>query len=135
MRRMRFPHTKNTGKAGWQDRVNAVLVSLAKTRQCITYADLADLADIPAPQRIHKLTQHLEGLVGRDAKNNAPLLAAVVVSKRGTGLPGEGFFECCTAHGITQKRGESLAGFHQRLLTAVFVAFADDEADGITSHG
>lgn len=115
-------------------------MSLAKARQCITYADLAGLAEIPAPQRIHKLTQHLEALVGRDAGKDAPLLAAVVVSKRsaglpGVGLPGEGFFECCKAHGVTQKKGEGLVAFHQRLLAAVFVAFADDEADGISRQG
>lgn len=135
---MGLSHENHRDQPEWQGRVDAVLVSLARGRQCITYADLADVADIPAPKRIHKLTQHLEALVRRDAGNNAPLLAAVVVSKRDAGLasrglPGRGFFECCEAHGVRPEASESLEGWHGRLLAGVFAAFADDETDDIAS--
>ena len=105
----------------------------------MTYADLAELASIPSPQRIHKLTQHLEARIARDAQRGVPIIASVVVSKRAAGLPGDGFFDCCAAHGISQQEGESAGAFHQRLLGQVFRgagggarsaggAFADDEA-------
>lgn len=104
----------------WQKNVLATLSSLASASQTITYADLADLARIPLPHRIHKLVTFLEKLIADDVTEARPIRAAVVVSKRDHGLPADGFFDCCLANGLTSHPNESRAIFHSRLLAAVF---------------
>ena len=107
--------------------MDGLLLSLARQQQCITYAELATNAQIPSPHRIHKLTQHLEARTAEHARTQAPILAALVISKRGTGLPADGFFACCASHGIQANTGESMHAFHARLLSQVFRAFENDK--------
>ena len=40
----------------WQNRAEMALASATSLGRIVTYAEMADAADIPAPQRIHKLT-------------------------------------------------------------------------------
>ena len=44
----------------WQNRAKMELASVTSFGRIVTYAEMADAADIPAPQRIHKLTLRLE---------------------------------------------------------------------------
>ena len=58
----------------------------------MTYRDLAILAEVPPPHRIHDLTLALEDLIREDHRAGRPLLAALAVSRAGPGLPGRGYF-------------------------------------------
>jgi alkylated DNA nucleotide flippase Atl1 len=108
----------------WQKKVLDILRSLAQNRQIITYADLADLAAIPSPHRIHQLAEYLEHLIAEDAKAKRPLRAAVVISKTSRAIPAEGFFDCCEAHFISRQSHEDAAAMHARLLAALYQAEA-----------
>ncbi len=106
---------------GWQQHVNNLLFYTASMRQCISYAELAEQARVPAPHRIHTLTDYLELLIRQDAKDGKPLRACVAISKVRDGLPGNGFFSLCTELGLmidTLDRRE----FHQTCLDAIFKA-------------
>ena len=74
-------------------RLRQSLESLAPQRRTITYRELAVLAAVPEPHRIHKLTLALEELAREDHTAGRPLLAALAVSRSASGLPGRGFFE------------------------------------------
>ena len=76
----------------WQAAAETVIGECIQGRRTVTYAELAEAAGIPAPQRIHKLTGWLETLMESDRALGRPPRAAVVVS-RTDGLPGRGFFE------------------------------------------
>ena len=64
----------------WQLRASIALDAAIAGGHLITYAELADAARIPAPQRIHKLTGWLETLLEDDHRAARPLRAAWVVS-------------------------------------------------------
>lgn len=120
-------HQKNNNHIpDWQNHVLAILASLAASRQTITYADLADLAALPSPHRIHKLADYLEQLIAEDITASRPVRAAVVISKRDHGLPADGFFDCCSGHGLIPDTGESRQAFHTRLLTAIYQLSSSD---------
>ncbi len=68
------------------------LVAVAGGRRTVTYQDLADLAAVPAPHRIHKLTLALEDLIREDHAAGRALLAAVAISRARGEVPGSGFF-------------------------------------------
>ena len=51
---------------GWQNRAEMALASATSLGRIVTYAEMADAADIPAPQRIHKLTLWLEATMRQD---------------------------------------------------------------------
>ena len=50
----------------WQNRAKMALASATSLGRIVTYAEMADAADIPAPQRIHKLTLWLESTMRQD---------------------------------------------------------------------
>lgn len=111
----------------WQKNVVSILASLAVANQTITYADLADLAALPSPHRIHKLTNYLETLIAEDIGAAGPIRAAVVISKRDHGMPAEGFFDCCRTYGLAPHSCENDTAFHQRLLTTLYQSAASSE--------
>ncbi len=107
--------------APWQDNVIAILASYADAGECITYAALAAQALIPAPHRIHKLTQFLEALIQQDVEQKRAIRAALVISKTGTKMPAAGFFMHCEALGIFSKDiFSSPQDFHQDCLERLF---------------
>ena len=65
----------------WQDRAVMMLAILAEQAKTMSYDDFAAASDVPAPHRIHKLTDFLEELIARDIADKKPIRAAVVVSK------------------------------------------------------
>ena len=87
-----------------QARLRDLLQDLARRRACVTYLELATLAEVPAPHRIHTLTLALEALIREDAAAGRPLLAARAVSRGANGVPGRGFFQLLRELGLY--RGE-----------------------------
>jgi hypothetical protein len=107
-----------------------VLHSLAAEGRTITYRELAERAEIPPPQRIHRLTFALEHLIREDHAAERPLLAVLAVSKATDGLPGPGFFHLCAELGLYDglDRGPEAAVFHARELARAW-AYWGGEAD------
>ena len=89
---MNSPHTGGAPQILSQ-RVRDFLCQMAGQQKPITYQALAKALEIPPPNTIHQLTTALEQLMDEDAAANRPLIAALVISKAGTGLPAIGFFE------------------------------------------
>jgi hypothetical protein len=105
----------------WQNRAEMALASTTSRGRVVTYAEMADAADIPAPQRIHKLTLWLEATMRQDHAAGQPLRAALVISRNRNGLPAPGFFLLCQELGIYQgaETGADAAQFHQTMLAAL----------------
>ena len=105
----------------WQNRAEMALASATSLGRIVTYAEMADAADIPAPQRIHKLTLWLEATMRQDHAASQPLRAALVISRNRNGLPAPGFFLLCQELGLYQgaKTGADAAQFHQTMLAAL----------------
>ncbi|WFF41745.1 hypothetical protein EVC62_09670 [Salinicola endophyticus] len=59
----------------------------------ITYQQLAEALGLQPPRTIQRVAQALESLMREDAEHGRPLIAALVVSRRGEGLPAQGFFD------------------------------------------
>ena len=105
----------------WQNRAKMALASVTSFGRIVTYAEMADAADIPAPQRIHKLTLWLETTMRQDHAAGRPLRAALVISRNRNGLPAPGFFLLCRELGIYQgaETGADAAQFHQAMISAL----------------
>ena len=73
---------------------------LCKIAKPITYQALATQLELSPPNTIHQLTVALEQLIAEDVAADHPLIAALVISKAGSGLPRPGFFEYAKALGL-----------------------------------
>ena len=102
----------------WHRRASMALDSAIASRHLISYAELADTAQIPSPHRIHKLTIWLETLVADDHQSAKPLRSAWVVSRRCGQIPAPGFFMKCQEIGLYDGpvKGAPAAAFHRTLL-------------------
>ena len=105
----------------WQQRAEMALATAMHAGQRVTYAEMADAAGIPPPQRIHKLTLWLEDSMRLDHAAGQPLRAALVISRNRNGLPAPGFFQLCCELGLYQgpDSGTDAAEFHQTMLAAL----------------
>ena len=79
----------------WQFRAGIALDAAIASDHLITYAELADAAQVSAPHRIHKLTVWLEALIEKDHQSAKPIRAAWVVSRHREQIPAPGFFMKC----------------------------------------
>ncbi len=111
----------------WFARMIEVLEEQRRLKRTITYAELAEAADIAGPYRIHRLTEALEDLTTRDHLSGAPLRAAITISKARDGLPGPGFFQHCAALGLYfgPDHGPQAETFHRLELNRLFVKAGD----------
>ena len=102
----------------WEHRARMALDSAIASRHLISYAELADTAQIPPPHRIHKLTMWLETLVADEHQLARPLRAAWVVSRQRGQIPAPGFFLKCNEIGLYDgpAEGAKAEAFHQKLL-------------------
>ena len=102
----------------WQRRASIALDSAIASRHLISYAELANTAQIPPPHRIKKLTMWLETLVADDHQSAKPLRAAWVVSRHRGQIPAPGFFMKCQEIGLYEgpSRGAKAESFHRILL-------------------
>jgi hypothetical protein len=105
-------------------RLRDALAELAAERRTATYKDLAVHVRVPPPHTIHKLTLALEELVREDAAAGRPLLAALAVSRRPDGLPGQGFFLLVAELGLYEgdREGPAARAFHAAELARIFAA-------------
>ena len=112
----------NDPETEWQRRGQMALASAVQSRSLITYAELADTAALPGPQRIHQLTMWLEDLMRHDHHAGNALRAAVVISRNRAGLPAPGFFILCRNLGIYNgpDQGDDAALFHRDMLARLF---------------
>ncbi|MBB3231277.1 hypothetical protein [Halomonas stenophila] len=65
----------------------------------MTYQQLAEALGLAPPRTIQRVAQALEALMEEDARRGRPFIAALVVSRRGEGLPAQGFFDLAVALG------------------------------------
>ena len=102
----------------WQRQASMALDSAIASRHLISYAELADTAQIPSPHRIQKLTMWLETLVADEHQSARPLRAAWVVSRQRGQIPAPGFFIKCREIGLYDGRhgGAKAEAFHHKLL-------------------
>ena len=116
---------QDTANIAWQQRAEIALTSALLAGQTITYAELADAATIPNPNRIHKLTAWLEDTMRIDYAAKKPLRAALVISRNRGGLPAPGFFMLCNELGIFQgaTSGPFASRFHQTIINDLWSEF------------
>ena len=100
-------------------RLAKVLDQQCRQRQTLTYLQAADAIAVPGPWRIHKTTRLLERLLRQDLIDGRPPRSALVVSRQGTGLPADGFFDRAQRLGAFD--GADPAAFHARILERLFV--------------
>ena len=105
-------------KIDWQQRASLALDSAIASRHLISYAELAETAQVPSPHRIHKLTMWLETLIDSDHQSAKPLRAAWVVSRQRAQIPAPGFFIKCQKVGLYDGpvTGAAAEAFHRTLL-------------------
>ena len=81
------------------ERMRAYLTEIARRRGTIRYRDFAKVLDVQPPHTIRQVTDALELLMREDYVDEAPFLAALVVSKVRNGLPAPPFFSLARALG------------------------------------
>lgn len=111
--------------APWFARMIAALEERARAERTITYAELAETADMPGPHRIHRVTEALEDLITSDHDAGRPLRSAAAISKARNGLPGPGFFQHCAGIGLYfgPDDGPQAETFHRLELNRLFVSY------------
>lgn len=110
-----------TDAPDWHLKTEMTLLILAQKAEMITYDALANAVGVPAPHRIHKLTNYLEELIKQDIAQGAPIRAAIVISKI-RGLPAPGFFDMLDKCQMSYDKTDKL-GAHHKLLKALNPAF------------
>lgn len=73
-------------------KLQQLLHQAQQQRQTLTYRQLAEQLNLPAP-KIQSLARMLEQLVVYDVQQGWPLRSAIVVSQTSLGLPRQGFFD------------------------------------------
>ncbi len=113
-----------------QDALSRQLDELARGGRTATYQEVARALGLEPPQTIFRLTQALEHTMSRDAEQDRPLRAAVVVSRTGNGQPATGFFIHARQLGCYDgpDRGPLARQFHAEELERVFAAARDSAA-------
>lgn len=98
-------------------RLRAALAALAGAGVYTTYGALAAEIGLDGPGRIARLTAMLEGLMEEDTQAGRHLLAALVLSRAGQGLPARGFFLKAAelGHDVSDP-----AAFHRAQCKALF---------------
>lgn len=100
-------------------RVRAALLDLKSQQRCTSYGALATAVGLDGAGRIARLTTMLEMLMEDDTRAGRPMLAALVLSRTGQGLPARGFFLKAESLGHDVAQPEE---FHRKQLAALFEA-------------
>ncbi|MDR5897622.1 hypothetical protein QC823_01250 [Halomonas vilamensis] len=79
--------------------VRALLVNTPDDALPMTYQQVAHALGLAPPRTIQRVAQALEQLMAEDVAAERPMIAALVVSRRGENLPAIGFFERAVALG------------------------------------
>jgi|TARA_R110002072_G_scaffold114827_6_gene245005 hypothetical protein len=110
-----------------------ILIARAKTGNTISYQALAAALALRPPHIIQQLSQALEQTMWEDLAAERPFLAALVVSKRGTGLPAAGFFDCAQRTGRLRQTDpqadpQAAANFHAAELAAALAYWGQTDS-------
>jgi hypothetical protein len=101
-------------------RVRAHLARLTPAQVPVTYRDLANGLGLRPPHTIHRLALALEATMRADVEAGRPLIAALVISKTGGGVPQEGFFELAATLGrLPPEPGAAVAAYRHEFDAAV----------------
>ncbi|AQU83187.1 MAG: hypothetical protein JJT87_10660 [Halomonas sp.] len=73
--------------------VRALLTSTPNAGLPMTYQQVANALGLKPPGTIQRVAQALERLMAEDVAAGQPMIAALVISRRGDDLPAAGFFE------------------------------------------
>lgn len=73
--------------------VRTLLIQAPASALPMTYQQVANTLGLTPPGTIARVTQALEQLMEEDVAAGRPMIAALVISRRGEGLPASGFFE------------------------------------------
>ncbi|MCL7931055.1 hypothetical protein [Halomonas llamarensis] len=79
--------------------VRALLAKSPDDALPMTYQQVAQALGLAPPRTIQRVAQALEQLMAEDVAAERPMIAALVVSRRGDDLPAAGFFERAVALG------------------------------------
>ncbi|MCO7248123.1 hypothetical protein [Halomonas sp. Mc5H-6] len=79
--------------------VRALLANAPRDALPMTYQQVANALGLTPPRTIQRVAQALEQLMEEDVAVGRPMVAALVVSRQGAGLPASGFFEQAVALG------------------------------------
>ena len=102
-------------------RLRALLAARARDGAPISYREAAERLGLVPPGMIGRIGAALEVLMAQDAAQGRPLLAALCVSRTGSGLPGRGFFDKAAGLGLFSgdPAGPEARAFHARELARV----------------
>lgn len=106
-------------------RLRALLAAQARDGMPISYRQAADRLGLAPPGVIGRIGAALEVLMAEDAARGRPLLAAICVSRTGSGLPARGFFDKAAALGLFAggPDGPEARAFHARELARLLAAY------------
>ncbi len=105
-------------------RLRALLAAQAQAGATISYREAAARLGLVPPGVIGRLGAALEVLMAQDAAQGRPLLAALCVSRTGSGLPGRGFFDKAAELGrfAGDPAGPEARDFHAREVSQLLAA-------------
>lgn len=105
-------------------RLRALLVAQAQAGATLSYREAAARLGLAPPGMIARLGAALEALMAQDAGQGRPLLAALCVSRTGSGLPGRGFFDKAAELGrfAGDPAGPEARAFHAREMSQLLAA-------------
>ncbi len=89
---------ENSTEIDLAQRLRELLRGLPDERLPITYQQAAEALGLSPPRTIQRVALALEALMREDVAAGRPMIAALVVSRRGD-LPRQGFFELAVALG------------------------------------
>ncbi|MDY7114882.1 hypothetical protein RAN53_00840 [Halomonas sp. SSL-5] len=102
-------------EAGIATRLRDLLMGLPDAALPITYRQAAEALGLSPPRTIQRVAQALETLMREDVAADRPMIAALVVSRRGD-LPRQGFFDLAVALGrFPADPAEHEAAYRQEL--------------------
>ncbi|BCB70951.1 hypothetical protein HMEPL2_13020 [Vreelandella aquamarina] len=79
--------------------IRALLTQAPASALPMTYQQVANTLGLTPPRTIARVAQALEQLMEEDVAAGRPMIAALVISRRGEDLPASGFFEKAVALG------------------------------------
>lgn len=79
--------------------IRALLTQAPACALPMTYQQVANTLGLTPPRTIARVAQALEQLMEEDVAAGRPMIATLVISRRGEGLPASGFFEKAVALG------------------------------------
>jgi hypothetical protein len=111
------------GDTDLASRLRKLLEQLPDEAVPITYQQAAEALGLAPPRTIRRVALALEALMREDAAAGCPLIAALVVSRRGD-LPRQGFFELAVALGRCPDAPERHEAFYRQELARVMASRA-----------